>query len=306
MPTTLILGGSGFVSGAMAAFGLARGHAVYTLTRGVRLPAAGVNPILADRNDPAAVAAAFRDAPRFFDAVVDCIGFTAAHAEQDLALFFPPDAPPRAGHLVFLSSDFVPSAVDRPFFIDETYDRFDSFPYAAGKRAAEVTLLSAAAGRGLPITVLRPCHIYGPGSLLGCLPLHGRDPQLVARLRRQEPLRLLGGGHFLQHPIYVDDLCALAFACARTPRTRGQLYFAAGPDVIESRRFYQLIAECLRLPITIEEAPITPYLREHPDHLPFCCHRLYRLDKLIGHGLPVPATDVRTGLTRHLASYDPH
>jgi nucleoside-diphosphate-sugar epimerase len=321
MKTTLIIGGSGFVSGAMARAALARGDRTYALTRGLRAGGGvdGVIPITADRNDAVGLARAMgsREVPGFFDVVVDCIAFSQEHARQDLELFFPGasgrgESTARAGHLVVLSSDFVCSPIDRPVFIDETFDRFDTAPYGAGKRAMEVELLGAAGARGLPITVLRPCHIYGPGSLLGCLPLHGRDPQLLERIGRGEALRLLGGGHFLQHPIFVEDLVTLAFACAgaggdpakgtgelrRT--TWGELYFAAGPDIVESRRFYQIICEILGVPVRIEEASIEGYVKEYPDNRAFCCHRLYRLDKLKRDGLPVPATGLRQGLERHV------
>lgn len=304
MTNTLIIGGSGFVSGVMARTALARGHRTFVLTRGSKPLPAGVTPLQADRNDPAAFTAALapeKSAP-FFDLVIDCIGFDARHAEQDLAAFFPEGGKPRAGHLVFLSSDFVASPTDRPVFIDESFDRFDPAPYGTGKRAAEVALLDAAAKRGLPITIFRPCHIYGPGSLLGCLPLHGRDPQLLDRLRRGEPLKLLGGGHFLQHPIYVDDLAAMAFAAPSLPATRGELFFAAGPEIIESRTFYRIIAELLGVGITIEEASMTEYLKTQPDHRAFCCHRVYKLDKAQRAGLPLPAIAPREGLRRHVTS----
>ncbi|HVT82663.1 MAG TPA: NAD-dependent epimerase/dehydratase family protein [Phycisphaerae bacterium] len=300
MTTTLILGGSGFVSGAMARTALARGDKVFVLTRGNKSLPAGVIPLTADRNDSAAFAHAL--APHRFDRVVDCIGFDARHAQQDLDAFFPPGAAPRAGHLVFLSSDFALSAVDRPPFIDETFDRFDTAPYGAGKRAAEVVLMQAAGQRRLPITVLRPCHIYGPGSLLGCLPLHGRDAKLPERLRQGEPLKLLGGGHFLQHPIYVDDLVAIAFACAGLPAARGEVFFAGGPEVIESRTFYRIIAELLGVSLSVEEVSIADYLKTQPDHRAFCCHRLYKPDKARAAGLPIPAIAMREGLERHLKS----
>jgi nucleoside-diphosphate-sugar epimerase len=304
MTATLILGGSGFVSGVMARTAPARGHRTFVLTRGGRPLPAGVVALQADRNYAAAFAAALapeKSAP-FFDLVIDCIGFDARHAEQDLAAFFPAGGAPRAGHLVFLSSDFVASSVDRPVFIDESFDRFDPAPYGAGKRAAEVALLDAAAKRGLPITIFRPCHIYGPGSLLGCLPLHGRDPQLLDRLRRGEPLKLLGGGHFLQHPIFVEDLAAMTFAAPALPATRGQLFFAAGPEIIESRSFYRIIAELLGVGIAIEEASMTDYLKAQPDHRAFCCHRVYKLDKARDAGLPLPGITPREGLRRHLES----
>ncbi|MDP6453177.1 MAG: FtsX-like permease family protein, partial [SAR202 cluster bacterium] len=49
----------------------------------------------------------------------------------------------------------------------------------------------------------------GPGSLLGCLPEHGRDPELIEKLQAGDTLRLVGGGHFLQQPIYAEDLAEM-------------------------------------------------------------------------------------------------
>jgi len=283
---------------------LARGHKTFALTRGNKAVAPGVVALRGDRSD----AAAFRDAlsaeraAPFFDLVIDCIGFNARDAQQDVETFFPAARAPRAGHLVFLSSDFVLSPIERPAFVDETFDRFDTAPYGAGKRAAEVVLMEAAAARKLPITVLRPCHIYGPGSLLGCLPLHGRDGQLLERLRRGEPLKLLGGGHFLQQPIFVDDLATMAFACPGLEATRGQLFMAAGPEIIEARTFYRIIAELLGTSIAVEEASITEYLKGQPDHRAFCCHRLYKADKARAAGFPMPSITMREGLARHVQS----
>ena len=81
---------------------------------------------------------------------------------------------------------------------------------------------------------------------LGCLPAHGRDPQLIDRLRAEEPLKLVGGGHFLQQPVLADDLADLILSCAGRASTFGRIYHAAGPDVIESRGYYRVIAEAVR------------------------------------------------------------
>jgi nucleoside-diphosphate-sugar epimerase len=291
----LVLGGSGFVSGALVRMGHARGHDVWMVTRGKKAVTEGdgVHVLLADRNDASAFATAIDAANTRWDLVIDCIGFTADHARQDLDLFAN-----RASHLVFLSSDFVCSPLDRPWRLDETFDRFDTAPYGAGKRAAEELLL---AYRGdMAVTVLRPCHIYGPGSLLGCIPLHGRDPQLLERIKRRETLNLLAGGVYLQQPMFVDDLCAVAYACAGNARTRGELFFVAGPEIIESQTFYKIIGDLLGLPVTIGEAAVEPYLAANPEHRAFCCHRVYSREKAERAGLPLPATALREGLRRHV------
>src|SRR5690606_28747557 len=105
----------------------------------------------------------------------------------------------------------------------------------------------------LPATILRPCHIYGPGSQLGCLPEHGRDPRLIERLRAGQTLRLVGGGHFLQQPVRAPDLAAMALSAVGNSAAAGQVFNAAGPDVIESRDYYRIIADLLGVPLTIVE-----------------------------------------------------
>jgi nucleoside-diphosphate-sugar epimerase len=293
----LVLGGSGFVSGTMARFGAARGDSVHTLSRGKKAVPAGerITALVADRNDGVAFAATIASANTVWDLVIDCIGFTGDHARQDLEVF-----EGVAKQLVFLSSDFACSPVDRPWRIDETFDRFDPAPYGAGKWAAEQVLLGYRGPMG--VTVLRPCHIYGPGSLLGCLPLHGRDPQLVERMRRGETLKLLAGGVYLQQPMFVEDLCAAAYACAGNAKVRKELFFMAGPEIVESQTFYKVIGELLGVKVTIGEAPVEPYLAANPEHRAFCCHRVYSREKAERAGLPLPATGLREGLRRHLQS----
>jgi nucleoside-diphosphate-sugar epimerase len=208
---------------------------------------------------------------------------------------------------VFVSTDFVLDPVDRPWRVDETYDRFDArSPYGRGKREAEVVLLRAAGhdapGRELAITILRPCHIYGPGSQLGCLPLHGRDVELIDRLRRREPLKLVGGGHFLQQPVLAADLGRMALSCLDNPAARGQVYLAPGPDVVASWAYYRIVADVLGVPLAVEEVPIAAFLAEHPDRHSFCCHRAYATDKARAHGLAVPSTPLAGGLRGHVES----
>lgn len=298
----LIVGGSGFLSGTVARVAIAAGHDVSVVTRGRRPAPANVCVIVADRDQPEAFAAAIAAEPGLWDLVIDCIGFNAAHARQDLACFVG-----RSAHLVLISTDSTLEPRDRPWRIDESFDRYEpEVPYGVGKRAAEVALLEAAAvaaSRGTAVTILRPCHIYGPGSLLGCLPEHGRDPKLIDRIRAGEPLRLVGGGHFLQQPIFAADLAAMALSVAANPRAAGQTYMAAGPEVVASREFYWLIADALGVarPAIVEVA-IEAFLAATPEKRAFCCHRVYDMDKARAHGLAVPATPLAVGLAAHVRS----
>ena len=78
------IGGTGFIGHAAASAAVGRGHEVFVIHRGVH-PAEveGVTDVIADREDPSALAAALRScAP---DAVVDTRAMTRADAETTLA-----------------------------------------------------------------------------------------------------------------------------------------------------------------------------------------------------------------------------
>jgi nucleoside-diphosphate-sugar epimerase len=112
----------------------------------------------------------------------------------------------------------------------------------------------------------------------------------------------VGGGHFLQQPILAADLAATILSCYGNPRSQGQIYVTAGPEIVESWQYYQLIADLMALPLQVEETPVTDFLAAHPDRRPFLCHRIYDLVRLREHGLHVPATSLADGLAQHVAN----
>lgn len=290
----LLIGGSGFVSGTLARTALAAGHKVWTVTRGQRALPGGATPIVADRRDQSAFRNAIAQLAVQWDLVVDCIGYTPEDAQQDIEVFRD-----RARHFVFISTDFVYDPVQRRFPQPEESDYYLTDGYGGLKRLCELAFLNSDTG-SMAWTVVRPCHIYGPGSLLGCLPLHSRDAQLLATLKAGQPLRLLGGGHFLQQPIFAQDLAQTILSCVGNPNAQGQIYLTAGPDLIESREYYRIIAELLGVSLQVEEVPVGEFLAANPDRRSFACHRIYDLSKLRQHGLHVPATPITEGLRQQV------
>lgn len=292
----LIIGGSGFVSGTLARVARDAGHTVWTVTRGERPLTEGVTALIADRKDRAAFAEAIEGAGVEWALAVDCIGYQPEDARQDVEVLSP-----RVGHLVFISTDFVfdplkrafPQPFDNPHFLQGE-------GYGPGKRACEEVLL--ASDTQMRWTVLRPCHIYGPGSQLGCLPEHGRDPKLIERMRAGEALRLVGGGHFLQQPIFVRDLAELALSVHGCDLANRAIYCSVGPDIIESVRYYEIIAEVLGVELRVEEVSVAQTRAEHPEWQSFLCHRIYDLTPLRLAGLKVPNTPIAEGLREHVES----
>jgi nucleoside-diphosphate-sugar epimerase len=284
------------VSGTLARAALERGDKVWAVTRGQRPLPAGVTGLIADRKDPAGFAQAIRSASASWELVVDCIAFNPGDVQQDLAAL-----PGRAGHLVMVSTDFVFDPAYRRFPQPEDSAHFLKDGYGGLKRQAELTLQESAPA-GLAWTILRPCHIYGPGSQLGCLPEHARDPQLIRRLQNGETLRLVGSGHFLQQPILASDLAKTILSCTGNPTMVGQTFNTAGPDIVESREYYRLIAEILGVKLSIEEVPVNEYHSAHPEASSFLCHRIYDLTRLRNSGAAVHDTPLIEGLRTQVQS----
>lgn len=301
----LVIGGSGFVSGTLARRAVDAGWRVHVVTRGQRPLPEDVTAITADRKEHGAFAEAITAARRAvnierFDLVADCIGYDVEDAEQDVAVFRQ-----QAAQLVFVSTDFVfdpaqrhfPQGEEGAYLADGDDDARAT--YGGRKRLCERVLQGADTG-ALTWSVVRPCHIYGPGSLLGCLPDHGRDKELLERLQRGEPLRLVGGGHFLQQPILARDLADLMLGFAGRADLHGRIFQAAGPDIVESVTYYEIVAELLGVALRVEELAVDAWLADRPASAPFLCHRIYDLSNLRDAGLPVPSTPLATGLAEHV------
>lgn len=289
----LLIGGSGFLSGTIAREARAAGHRVWAITRGNRQLPKGVIGLTADRKDREQFAEVIQQANLTWDLVVDVIPYEPDDTRQDLQVL-----PAFAGHLVMVSTDFVYEPVNRriPRTTDQPLTERPGYGYQ--KRLAEQVLLEAGVD-DLPWTILRPCHIYGPGSQLGCLPACSRTPNLLAKIAAGEALPLVGGGILLQQPILARDLAKTILSCAGQDEAIGGVFNTAGPDVIESREYYRILAEWLEVELKVEDVPMAHYLGEHPQSASFLCHRVYDLQPLRDAGLHVPDTPIEKGLQLH-------
>lgn len=292
MKKILVIGGSGFVSGAVASAALRRGHEVWTLTRGNRPLPEGATSLVADRHERTEVEHLIHDQGTYWDAIIDCIGFVEDDAVQDADVLGP-----YTDHLVFVSTDFVYAPGSRSFPQPEYATEYNLEGYGGRKRRCEEILIAADTA---PVTIFRPCHIYGPGSQLGCLPNHGRDKALIDRILSREPLFLVGGGYFLQQPIYVGDLAHVLVEAAGRTSTYGRIANVAGPNVVTSRRYYELVGAALDREVSIAELPVDGFLAEHPQSVNFVDHRVYDRSALADMRLPVPETSLQDGLARQV------
>lgn len=289
----LIMGGSGPLSRRVAELALHLGHDVWTLTRGVHPLPAGVHALIADRNDDSAVFAALEAADTPFDACIDCTGRTPETARQDVTL-----VSRYTQRFVVVSTDSVYDPHRKTVPQDESNAHYlTDGGYGATKRLMEAVFEKSS----VDYTVFRPGHIFGEGFQLGCYPEHTRQPELLQHIREGKSLRLVGGGEFLIHPIYVDDLALALLDCIGNPAAFRQTFCIGGVDVVTNAEYYHLIGCIIGCPVTVEEVPLAGYLEAHPQYSGHLCHRSYDLTKMRTAGIRMPSITLEEGLRRQIA-----
>ncbi|MCP2242799.1 NAD-dependent epimerase/dehydratase family protein [Lentzea aerocolonigenes] len=232
MPRALILGGTGLIGRAAAKRLRAAGWTVDAPGRDV------------DRTDQEALAAAMGDGA---DLLVDCLCYSAADARLLLPLAR------RATSTVMISAKAVyvdsrgrhanspepprfdgPVTEDQPTLEPEESDPFTREGYGPNKVAAERTLLDS----GLPVTVLRPSKVHGPGNKR---PLERYFVERILAGHRVVVLASRGEG--VDHPTATANLAALIETAAHHPGAR--VLNAADPDAPNGLEISRIIAASL-------------------------------------------------------------
>lgn len=309
MKNVLIIGGSGGLSSIVARKAMEAGSRVWALTRGRRPLPDGVKALVADRNNMEAVQNVILGEGIRWDAVIDCICMNRTHAEWDIAVL-----PKVTERLIVVSTDSVydsahkrtPQNEDGVFISEEGPD--ESVSYGCNKRRMELVFQGEMNKKcpALNITIFRPGHIYGPGFLLGCFPECSRMKELADMILREEPVRLVGLGTYLIHPIFASDLARVLVECIDNEKTYGQVFCIGGPESVENREYYACIARTLGVPLHLEEVPLAGYLEKHPEYYGHLCHRIYDLSKLAATGIKMPDTPLQEGIRLQLESMGYH
>lgn len=155
---------------------------------------------------------------------------------------------------------------------DETMPLRDvGLPYNRTKLLGEKLVWEAA----LPVTVVRPASIYGPGG-------KAFVTDVIAMLR-QRLMLLVDGGRAPGGFVYVDDVCDGLMLAAVVPGALGQAYNLSSVDGVTWREYTGALARALGLP--------APWLR-----LPFGAAMALAAASEAPHRLGLPGKPL---LTRH-------
>lgn len=114
--------------------------------------------------------------------------------------------------------------------------------YGESKFLGEREAFKVGVTRGLPVTVLRPTALYGPGGTYGAI-------LLVNMLYHRILPGIPGGGNNRVHLVHVKDVVNAALFLAEHPETAGQEYNLADDTPVELRRLLRHAARAFRVPM---------------------------------------------------------
>lgn len=122
--------------------------------------------------------------------------------------------------------------------------------YQSTKVDGEIWIRNFAKEKGLPLTVIRPAAIYGPGD---------RRLLKIFKLARLPVTPILGFGKGLYHLIHVEDLVTYIIASATSEKTLGEVYICGNPKTYSIPEMTRVIKEELGLPYRILRIPAWPF-----------------------------------------------
>ncbi len=253
----LVTGASGFLGGRLVELLTAGGHAVTVLARPTSLMAeapgvevlrtdfhAGSDPLLGPALAPithvfhcAGCSTDWAPAAWYEDANVGAVAAMVRLARVHM---------PALQRFVHVSTTDVygyPRIAG-----DETMMPCDvRLPYNSTKLRGEALVWQAGAD-GLPITIVRPASIYGPGGKAFVTD--------IVTLLRQRLMLLVDGGRAPGGFVYVDDVCEAMLLAAEARESVREAYNISSVDALCWREYTERLARLLGLPMPWLQLPM--------------------------------------------------
>ncbi len=199
MKKILVIGGSGFVGRTLVPSLLAGGYKVSLLNRGNRVMK-GITQYAADRENIRQMQEAAESAGNF-DVVIDTSSYNRRHTEIAWDVFSG-----KTKHWIHLSSAAVYKEIadGYPGESDEIGGAVVWGEYGVEKSQADEFLIAHASK--VPVTVLRPPYLYGPGND------NDRETFVWSRVLQGRPVIIPGNGKTCVQFLHVDDLVSAVHA----------------------------------------------------------------------------------------------
>jgi dihydroflavonol-4-reductase len=260
LPQILITGAAGFTGLSLALYMAAAGYRVRGLVRTrertASLRKAGVSLVVGDVRDPGVVRQALEGvdtiyhlAAVFRRAGVQDSEYREVNVDATRQLL---EAGANAGvsRIVHCSTVGVHGSVDphAPASEDAPFKPGDI--YQLTKLEGEQVALETADRLRIPLTVIRPSAIYGPGDR--------RLFKLIGGVAKHR-FALLGDGSSHFQMVYVDDLIQAFRLAAETPGAAGRTYIVAGSEAPTLNELVDQIAEVANVATPRFRMPVWPF-----------------------------------------------
>jgi dihydroflavonol-4-reductase len=253
----LVTGATGFTGGHLARTLAASGDVVRALTRSPApaLTAAGIETVLGDLRDPAAleraaagvevvyhIAAIYRQAG-LADQEYRAVNAAAVRTVIEAA------AAAGARRVVHCSTVGVHGDIAHPPAAEGAPLKPGDI-YQVTKLEGEGIARTAAEDTGVEVVIVRPSGIYGPG-----------DRRLLKLFRGVARRRfpILGSGRIFYHLTYIDDLVEGFRLCATVPAAAGRTYILAGGEVTTLNELVRIVADEAHVAPPRLHLPVWPF-----------------------------------------------
>jgi dihydroflavonol-4-reductase len=123
--------------------------------------------------------------------------------------------------------------------------------YQETKLIAEQKVWAFHRDTGLPITVIRPISLMGPGD----------DRMLkLFRMIKRGRFVMIGSGNAYFQPAYIDDVVKGFYLCLHHEAAVGEAFIIGSEEYVQLRKLVQLIAAEMGVSVPKRRIPLTPVL----------------------------------------------
>lgn len=152
----------------------------------------------------------------------------------------------KAGKVVHASTAGVSGPLPDGVIADEESESKPTTDYQVTKYAGEQAALKEHKKWNMPLVIVRPAFVYGPGDM--------HKISLFKTIRKRRMV-LVNGGRSLLHPVHVSDLVEGMLLAADSAAGVGETYILAGQKPISTKEIVKSVSWAMKVPAPEISAP---------------------------------------------------